>query len=95
MQFKVMPLCLGMGIGMIAMKLICMKQESCKNQCYCLNECSNEKEEEKSNENTLTKAKETVTQVINDLEKLEMSDIKAKTKEALGQIKQKIQNIHL
>ena len=50
---------------------------------------------EQKNNKVLTKAKEKISQVISDIEELEMSDIKVKTKETLGQIKQKILSIHL
>ena len=43
----------------------------------------------------MAKAKEKIEQVVSEIEKLEMSDVKTKTKEALGQIKQKVLNIHL
>ena len=49
MQFKVIPLCLGLGMGMVVMKLICMRQETCKQEC-CLNECSCEKKEIESSD---------------------------------------------
>ena len=94
MQVKVMPLCLGLGIGMIAMKLICMKQESCESECL-LDDCQKDKCETSCKEKGLEKAKVKITQIVSDIEKLEMSDIKAKTKETLGQIKEKILSIHL
>lgn len=90
MQFKVMPLCLGLGVGMIVMKLICLKQESMEDQCI-LEECQKDKCETSCKE----KAKDKITQIVQEIEKLEMSDIKAKTKETLGQIKSKILSIHL
>lgn len=93
MQIKVMPLCLGMGLGMIAMKLICLKQESMEDDCP-LDECKCEHNKEKS-QCAVTKAKEKITQVLSEIEKLEMSDIKVKTKEALESIKEKILSIHL
>lgn len=94
MQVKVIPLCLGLGIGMVAMKLICMKQDSCEQECL-LNSCQADKCETSCKEKGLEKAKEKITQIVSDIEKLEMSDIKAKTKETLSQIKEKILSIHL
>ena len=43
----------------------------------------------------MTKAKEKIDQVVSEIEKLEMGDVKVKTKEALGQIKSKILSIRL
>jgi len=93
MQIKVMPLCLGMGIGMIVMKMICMK--SCTSESECLKEECNTCSKEQGKEKVMTKAKEKISQIVSDIEKLEMEDVKAKTKEALGQIKQKVLSIHL
>ena len=93
MQIKVMPLCLGMGIGMVVMKKICSTKEV--PSCECLKEECCDCSKEQKNNKVLTKAKEKITQVISDIEELEMSDIKVKTKETLGQIKQKILSIHL
>ena len=93
MHIKVIPLCLGMGIGMVVMKMMCLKQESCEDQCL-LDECKNgccDNHKEKG----LSKAKEKINQVVSEIEKLEMSDVKVKTKEALGLIKEKILSIHL
>lgn len=92
MQIKVMPLCLGLGIGMIAMKIICDKDKTCNQDC--LEECS-VLSKNTTNDKVMTKAKEKISQVISDIEKLEMSDVKVKTKEALGHIKEKILSIHL
>lgn len=94
MQIKVIPLCLGMGIGMIAMKLICMKTDCCDSECV-MQECPKDKIETSCKEKGLQKAKDKIAQIVSDIEKLEMSDIKAKTKETLGQIKEKILSIHL
>ena len=94
MHIKVIPLCLGMGIGMVVMKVMCLKQESCEDQCLldeCKNGCSCDNHKEKG----LSKAKEKINQVVSEIEKLEMSDVKVKTKEALGLIKEKILSIHL
>ena len=93
MQIKVMPLCLGMGIGMIVMKMICMKTDSNCTECP-IEECSscNEKQEK---DKVLIKAKERISQIVSEIEQLEMGDVKVKTKEALNQIKQKILSIHL
>ncbi len=93
MQIKFMPLCLGMGIGMVVMKMICSTKETPSSECL-KEECFECSKDEKNNK-VLTKAKDKISQVINDIEELEMSDIKAKTKETLGQIKQKILSIHL
>ena len=94
MQVKVIPLCLGLGIGMVVMKMICMKSDNCEPECL-MNECQKDECESKCKEKGLNKAKEKITQIVSDIEKLEMSDIKAKTKETLGQIKEKILSIHL
>ena len=93
MQLKVMPLCLGMGIGMVVMKMVCNRTIECQtdDSFQETKGCCNKH----SNETIMTKAKEKIDQVISDIEKLEMSDVKAKTKEALGQIKSKILSIHL
>ena len=93
MQIKVMPLCIGMGIGMVVMKMICMKTDTCSTECS-IEECS-PCQKNKDNEKVLTKAKDKISQIVSEIEKLEMGDVKAKTKETLGQIKQKILSIHL
>ena len=93
MQLKVMPLCLGMGIGMVVMKMVCNKTMSCQNQETF--EVNDECCVKHSNDKMMSKAKEKIDQVISEIEKLEMGDVKVKTKEALGQIKSKILSIHL
>lgn len=93
MQLKVMPLCLGMGIGMVVMKMVCNKTMECQSQdSFQENtECCHKH----SNEKIISKAKEKIDQVVSEIEKLEMGDVKVKTKEALEQIKTKILSIHL
>ena len=93
MQLKVMPLCLGMGIGMVVMKMVCTRSNECQNQNTFEenHECCNKH----SNEKIMTKAKEKIDQVVSEIEKLEMGDVKVKTNEALGQIKSKILSIRL
>ena len=70
MQIKVMPLCLGMGIGMIVMKMICMK--SCTSEPECLKEECNTCSKEQGKEKVMTKAKEKISQIVSDIEKLEI-----------------------
>ncbi|MDD6302820.1 MAG: hypothetical protein PUA56_05955 [Bacillales bacterium] len=90
MQKMMMCLMLGVGMGVIGYKMMNKKESS----CIC-EEDSEEKCCHTSKQSVIDKAKTKIELVLEELETIDLSEVKTKTKETIDSIKRTLNSIKI